>query len=1346
MENVKVLTISDLIQCRLPLTGTYNFHQSSSFNSLPTELLQSNPRPVPSNSSSPAESNPNPEVLTSLKYPTILIGTLTLPFDAPRSSILKPFCSCPTNNCFQFTDGSGTVCCDILDIDIRMFGKEIRVLSWNFIPLRSAGGFLEIIKWEFLSPSWVLRQCSDVDPVLLDIGTFSTPTDKLKVRHCVCGLLQSVGPITIVPCTLGQRNLQINGKSDSSAVSKKLRGFMAHIMICECRSCTSKEPMSLPDNSVRELNTHSFVNPTIVYLCGSASSWHPVLSKFVGLGFINFWGLKKKLVSIGKAESCLMYVTSEKSSLHLSRLSRTRLPCKKSVIKGKGECGSYTGIIKGVYMQGMLVELDNEVWVLLTDHFLSPPHSIRVGAIISVRNAHFVNPRFPWSKLLLLGTCAKTSIFVQLFSPLETKVLFLISSFRKMFAGNLSEKEILGSKHNEGLVQMYAKLHLPMSMYRYQHGSMMKLYEHDSCGCASEPCNINLETVVPVSVLIFYCNSTCMRTMSLKNEKVVQYEYNQLDHFRLLPRGGKSSHDTPRKIYRSEDIGFVLVGSLKISTYSGRLQLVDATGGIDVMVPDLPSTWNVNGIYEVSKYIVVIEGIPQMEKYLINQSFSCRRFFQSVSSERDLSTTIYVYFQYRNASCKKLPSYSCNDNASDLVIFESGTYDLLEVTHKFPMSQKFQGKHLAPNTSSMFVEAVLHPWNLFLTESEKKYSTKVSLKQQREDAGTANDPKDVNKRLKIDDPSRRVEGSSIACDSDQSSCGFSGCCACYKVPNEEQKCCNLSLHRISCIATIRSSDHRSQYIGFLQNTRTEPNSGGGSRLSAQKILLEIRPENFSKYQFLQIGSFYITKRNNNHSLFNMEESNCVNSQKFLITSCTQLWCISFTFGNDILHGTESNNTQFSDFPICDGGVISGDQIDLHCRSLSDIYLHLPANAKDSLVFDLEKQEENSTKLVIKPEEAGKPCYRDGISSDMQTSGFHGTDCLFPEGNLSSVKGHVVAVHDLHQSCIDSNLECQSIKGGLCRFPVGGKSTCIHLLMEDQIVKIFGYLKNHALPVGFGPGVSATFHRVLELGDLRRLMLTPLSFIDINSFSVLDHSFTEKYPDIVSYSDTISLQLFSQLINSSHCKLTKFRCRVVAVNFLVLEKNIDHVNLQVEISPRQPLVKIPLAGFILDDGSSRCNCWASGERAAALLRLHDPLPQLAFKNIDRVFKWTGMNHYSPGTASYHLSKVLKNHGRIIVRSCGSILNSYQDLDISLASDDALSSANESFIKFIIVNSCISAIWTLIGSKLDSDAVRNLLKEHTLEPWLMESHNIWVTDVHRTNALKEAKNAILELANG
>ncbi|KAG6591357.1 CST complex subunit CTC1, partial [Cucurbita argyrosperma subsp. sororia] len=1372
MEDVTILTIAELIQRGLPLSGTSNIHQSSSCSSFPIELFQSNPRPVPSTFSSPAESNPSPKVLASLKHPAIIIGTLNLPTDACGPSNLKSSCRCPSNNCFQFTDGSGTICCDILDIDIRVIGNEIRVLSWNFIPLRRAGGFLEIIKWDFLSPGRALPQCPDVDPVPLDIGAYPTSNDKLKLRHCLCGVLESVGPVTIVPCTVGLRNLQSCRESDSTAGLKNIRGFMAQIMICECRSCTSREPMSLPDDSVRVLNTHSFVKPTVVYLCGSASSWHPVLTKFVGRA-LTFGGLKKKKVSIGKAESCLMYISTENSSLHLSRLSRIRLPCKTNAIKGKGECGSYTGIINGVYMQGMLLELENGVWLLLTDHFLSPPHSLRAGAIISVRNVHFVNPKFPWSKLLILGACVKTSIFVQQFSPLETKchvlsqsrsmlgkfidtlpfsarlwVLLLISSFRKMFAGVLSEKEILGSKHKEGLVQMYAKSHLPSSISRYQHGSIMKLYEHDSCGCGSEPWNISLETVVPLSLLSFYCNFTCLRAIMLKNKRVTMYEYNQLDRFRLLSCGGRSSHQTTRKIYRSEDIGFVLVGSLKISTYSGRLQLVDATGGIDAMVPDLPSTWNVNSVYEVTKYIVVIEGIPQMDKYLTNQSFSCRSFFQSISLERDLGIAIYVYFQYRNATCKNLPSYSCVENGSDLEIFEGGTYHLLEVTHKFPMLRKFPGKHLAPNTSSMFVEAVLHPWNLFLTARDKKYSTKASMKQLREDTGTANDQKYVDKRLKIGHPSGRLEGPDMVCDFDESSCRLNGRCTCYKGSNEEQKCCNLSHHRISCAATVRSSDHSSQYmLGFLFNTKSKSSSNDGSRVGAQQILLEIQPDSLLKYQFLQIGNYYITKRNKDHSLFNIEECNYVNSQNLVITSSTHLWSISFTFDNDILHSIESNDTQFNDFPICDGGVISEDQIDLHNGSFSDIHLHIPSNAKDILVFDLEKQEENSNQPILRPEEIGKisPCYRDVTSSDMHASVIHGSDCLFPEGNLSSAEGHVVAVHDLHQSCIDSDLKCQSIKeGSQCRFFVRSKSTCIHLLVEDQIVKIFGYLKNHALPVGFGPGVRATFHRVLELGDLRRLMLTPLSFIDIISFSVLDHSFIEKNPDSISYSDIISSQLFSELIHS-HCELTKFRCRVVAVNFLVLEKNIDHVNLQDEMSQRQPLVKIPLAGFILDDGSSRCNCWTSGERAAALLRLHDPLPHLAFKNIDWTLKWTGMTRNSRATASYHLGRVLKNHGRIIVRSCGSILDSYQDLDISLASDDTLSSADESLLKFILVNSCLGAIWTLIGNQLDSDAVGSLLKEYIMEPGLMQSQNIWVTDVYCTNALNEARNAILELAN-
>lgn len=63
--------------------------------------------------------------------------------------------------------------------------------------------------------------------------------------------------------------------------------------------------------------------------------------------------------------------------------------------------------------------------------------------------------------------------------------------------------------------------------------------------------------------------------------------------------------------------GFVLVITqglvlfIQISPSSGRLQLVDATGSIDVIVPDLPSGWKSDGFYEVisndcSKTLIIL--------------------------------------------------------------------------------------------------------------------------------------------------------------------------------------------------------------------------------------------------------------------------------------------------------------------------------------------------------------------------------------------------------------------------------------------------------------------------------------------------------------------------------------------------------------------------------------------------------------------------------------------------------------------------------------------------------------------------------------------------------------------
>ncbi|KAL3514557.1 hypothetical protein ACH5RR_027274 [Cinchona calisaya] len=57
---------------------------------------------------------------------------------------------------------------------------------------------------------------------------------------------------------------------------------------------------------------------------------------------------------------------------------------------------------------------------------------------------------------------------------------------------------------------------------------------------------------------------------------------------------GRSYANLKRKIFLSQDTGVVLLGNLKVSLSSGRLQLVDATGSIDVVIPGIPSAWAFN--------------------------------------------------------------------------------------------------------------------------------------------------------------------------------------------------------------------------------------------------------------------------------------------------------------------------------------------------------------------------------------------------------------------------------------------------------------------------------------------------------------------------------------------------------------------------------------------------------------------------------------------------------------------------------------------------------------------------------------------------------------------------------
>ncbi|MCI12279.1 CST complex subunit CTC1-like, partial [Trifolium medium] len=72
------------------------------------------------------------------------------------------------------------------------------------------------------------------------------------------------------------------------------------------------------------------------------------------------------------------------------------------------------------------------------------------------------------------------------------------------------------------------------------------------------------------------------------------------------------------------------------------------------------------------------------------------------------------------------------------------------------------------------------------------------------------------------------------------------------------------------------------------------------------------------------------------------------------------------------------------------------------------------------------------------------------------------------------------IHDLTSSLCnscssESSLDVLQMKG-----LVGTRgSFCIHVSVDNNIVNIYGSINKDAFPTGFGPGVTATFHRILD---------------------------------------------------------------------------------------------------------------------------------------------------------------------------------------------------------------------------------------------------------------------------
>ncbi|XP_024017091.1 CST complex subunit CTC1, partial [Morus notabilis] len=1126
----RIFSIAELIHGGRPLTGADSLDSDLRRPSISPQSSLSNQstRPIPSNSTS----NPNPRILTPLNYPAIIDGNLTLPAVSDGASSSNSSIRCFCNSCFQFSDGSATICCDILDLDPFIIGKKIRVLAWNFIPIKRVGGFLEIIRWSFPDSENGRPRCLDGDSFPLAPSSSRGCENSSKSRYRLHGSLESVSPISVNPCTSGDSNSRSTTGSNLKP-SFNIRGFLVRILVCECRLCNSKESFTILNCSVQEQNAHNFTKPVIVYFCVSASSWHPVIVKLIGK-VVTISGLKKKLVYIGNEESILMYVTSEKSYLHVPRFQEKFVPGNQTYVEGKGECGSYTGIVKGVYMQGMVVELDHEVWLLLTSHLFTAPHSLRIGALISVKNVHFVNPKFSWTKMLILGACYKTSITIECFSPFVTGchilsdsrsvmgnfiesltfsarlwVLLLVSCFRKKFAGILSEKEILGSKHREGLVQIYANSQLPSSMFLSsvnKHGIFMLLCKHDSCGCEGRSGNLML--IVPIVTFINHCHAKWMRMIQLEHDKTLQKE----NLYSLLLCEGRPYDQSIRKIFSSEDIGIVLIGNLKISPTSGRLQLVDATGRIDVIVPDLPSTWNSNSIFEVVDYNLIIEGMPRLADNLelLDKCFSCRSIFNFIPLARDENLTVYVYFHLRNTACRNVSFYPRIEFGEDLERLESQTYHMLQVTHKFPALEKFQGDTAMSDPPSMFAEAVILSWNLSVARKDGfVHATKNSGDQPKkcmEHCNGKNDQEHISKRRKVDHASSRELSGLV--DIPHNAERLRTCSNSDVEPSGKHSCCNCTSHEIPASATIKVAKNQSVVRSVILNySGSNLNGHGLCRRSSHKVFLEFKPENFHIYQLLQIGCYYITEHYKEDSFCNFKDSDYVSGVKVLASSKLHLWSLSLT-PDDVLPPTNLANCPPSDNSCHIGGdVVSSEAYNELClqmpnrdclESCSDVSLCLPANMRDILEVNMSELEERLIKPAVRPEGIAElfSCIGDVASAPLLPN----INFLLPEGNLVSLRGHVVTVHgvDMH-----GNSQNHGDPLGSRLFSGVATTSCFHVMVEHQIVKVVGSLSKHVFPPGFGPGVDATFHRVLELRSQNKWMLTPVSFIVIHSIKTVN---------------------------------------------------------------------------------------------------------------------------------------------------------------------------------------------------------------------------------------------------
>lgn len=209
---------------------------------------------------------------------------------------------------------------------------------------------------------------------------------------------------------------------------------------------------------------------------------------------------------------------------------------------------------------------------------------------------------------------------------------------------------------------------------------------------------------------------------------------------------------------------------------------------------------------------------------------------------------------------------------------------------------------------------------------------------------------------------------------------------------------------------------------------------------------------------MHIGCYYITKHDGEDSFCNLKDSSYSSSDNILIPSTTHLWSLSFT-SDEICQNNSSPKCLPLDNSLRNNEVLSEHHNEV-CLQMSpgsgsenssDISLCLCENVIRFGEVILKELEEGLIKPIVTAEGIPKisSCISLAMTAPLLSLDSNG---LFPEGNLLSLCGHVIAVHSVEDNSVNPYLNCQNVGDPLqWRFLQRAKSSCIHVLVDHHIV-------------------------------------------------------------------------------------------------------------------------------------------------------------------------------------------------------------------------------------------------------------------------------------------------------